>query len=336
MPDGAVVIYVELPEYQPFPSHTALAAAASPSLSPGQEHTKPPSQSEHCVLNDKDDAVAYLEECEHDPLVLIVNGPDVDLFETSLREHPGCERIVLSDLTIEQLSVGLNNREHQLLDHIIAHRAQTAWTINEMRITLQKLLKNDHFGLEKYLEPGTKISKFTVRGSVDREALNQSVFKFAETHKLGGYTSKMAFGICEEMLMNAIYDAPDAAGVQTYLDMPRSSNRDLAPEEFAELSYGCDGNAFIISIKDPFGAFTRPIFGKYIKKIVHRKDSENLIDTKKGGAGLGLFKIIYSSQSLICNVEKGKATEMIAIMDIHNQARDFSRMPRTLCFFQVR
>ena len=41
-----------------------------------------------------------------------------------------------------------------------------------------------------------------------------------------------------------------------------------------------------------------------MKKLSMSRDSDDLIDTKKGGAGLGFFKILYSSHALICNVKE--------------------------------
>ena len=69
------------------------------------------------------------------------------------------------------------------------------------------------------------------------------------------------------------------------------------------------------------------------KKSCCRSDSANLIDTKKGGAGLGLFKILYSSHALICNVDPGRKTEVIALIDIQHQVRDFSKMARSVHYF---
>ena len=156
---------------------------------------------------------------------------------------------------------------------------------------------------------------------------------FAEDNRLGQYTSKLVFGITEELLMNAIYDAPVAGGKLHYAELPRTSPIVLQPDEYGKLTFGCDGSVFAISVADPFGALKREKLFQYLKKVLRRSDSANLIDTKKGGAGLGLFKILYSSHALICNVDPGRKTEVIALIDIQHQVRDFSKMARSVHYF---
>jgi len=147
--------------------------------------------------------------------------------------------------------------------------------------------------------------------------------------------AKLVFGITEELLMNAIYDAPVADGRHRYGELPRTTAVDLEPHEYSQLSFGCDGNVFGIAVSDPFGALSKVKLYEYIRKVLRRSDSINLIDRKKGGAGLGLFKILYSCHSLICNVQPHVKTEVIALIDIHSQVRDFSKMARSIHYFSV-
>ena len=156
---------------------------------------------------------------------------------------------------------------------------------------------------------------------------------FAEENRLGQYMAKLVFGITEELLMNAIYDAPVAGGRHHYGDLPRTTSVELDQSEYATLTYGCDGSLFGVAVCDPFGALKREKLYQYLKKVLRRTDSTNLIDTKKGGAGLGLFKILYSSHALICNVEPSKRTEVMALIDIQHQVRDFSKMARSVHYF---
>ena len=158
---------------------------------------------------------------------------------------------------------------------------------------------------------------------------------FAEDNRLGQYMAKLVFGITEELLMNAIYDAPVAGGKHHYGELPRTESIKLQPEEYSKLSFACDGYIFGVGVADPFGALTRQKLFEYLKKVLRRSDSSNIIDTKKGGAGLGLFKILYSSHSLICNVRPKQQTEVMALIDIQNQVRDFSKMPRSVHYFSV-
>jgi len=269
----------------------------------------------------------------HDLAIVVCNTAHFDIFTAIRRQHPHARIMLVTDETMEKYSAKLNNSEDALVDHVVANRAPSPWTLHEFRVTLQKLIRGDIFGLEKYVAPGTAVQHLTVKGSADREPFNSQVMAFADQNRLGHYMSKLAFGISEELLMNAIYDAPIAAGRTHYGELPRTSAIVLQPDEYSTLSFACDGTILGIGIADPFGALKRDKLFQYLKKVVKRADSANLIDTKKGGAGLGFFKILYSSHALVVNVHPGQRTEVIALIDIEHQVRDFAKMARSIHYF---
>jgi hypothetical protein len=267
--------------------------------------------------------------------LLVCNQANFKIFMKVRETSPRAQTILVTELTMDRYSAEMQGQEHLLVDHVIASRSPEEWTINELRVTLQKILREDIFGVAKYLAPGTPIQERVVTGSKDRDPLNHFVMAFAEENRLGQYMCKLVFGITEELLMNAIYDAPVAGGRLHYGELPRTASIELQPSEFARLSFGCDGQLFGISVTDPFGALTRQKLFEYLKKVIRRTDASQLIDTKKGGAGLGLFKILYGSHSLVCNVEPNRQTEVIALIDVQVQVRDFSKMTRSVHYFSV-
>jgi len=236
-------------------------------------------------------------------------------------------------MPMKEYSAELDGREEKLLDHIVANKGREGWTIHELRTTLAKIATDDIFGIEKYLAPHTVIHREIVKSSAEREVLNNKVLEFAEACHLGQHTSRLAFGITEELLMNTIYDAPAAAGIDRFQNVDQTTAIELELNEQGELCFGCDGQILAISSSDPFGALKKDKVFQYLKKVLKRTASEGLIDTKRGGAGLGLFKILYSSHGLVCNVEKDYKTEIMAIIDVNDQLRDFSSMARSIHFF---
>jgi len=314
------VLYVDIPGRKPLPEASVLRVAGT--------------GAEIVGVTDPKSAEAVLRTST-DLALVVVNAPVTSIFETARALQPAARTILVTESTMEQYSRALGGGEDVLIDHVIANRTPGHWTINELRVTVQKIIRRDIFGIAKYLAPATKIAEHVVKGSADREAYNTFVMNFAEDNRLGQYMAKLVFGITEELLMNAIYDAPIAGGHHHYGELPRTTSVVLNPSEYSRLSYGCDGSVFGISVLDPFGALTRQKLFQYLKKVLRRDDSSNLIDTKKGGAGLGLFKILYSSHSLICNVEPAKQTEVMALIDIQHQVRDFSKMARSVHYFEV-
>jgi hypothetical protein len=265
--------------------------------------------------------------------VLVCNAPIKQIFATAKANNPGIKILLVTELPMPEYSAALDNVEETLVDHVIANRSEEALTIHELRVTIQKLLTGDIFGIEKYLRNHTEIFRNPIRGSSDRDPLNKAVAKFVEDLALGQNLAKTAYGISEELLMNAIYDAPMASRKEPYASTSRNSQMVLNPDDYAELSYGCDGRILAIGVADPFGLLHPETFSRYLKKVLRRQDSHQLIDNKEGGAGLGFFKILFGSHCLIANVQHRKRTEIISLIDVIEQLRDFSKMARSIHFF---
>jgi len=266
--------------------------------------------------------------------VVVANSANFNFFESVKNLGKPTTTILLTAKPMNEYSADLQGQEDLLVDHLIVAKTNQAWTINQLRVTLHKILGQDIFGLEKYLAPGTSIKELIVRGSSHRERYHRTISEYAQQHQLGQNICRLLYGISEEMLMNAVYDAPVASGIGYYRDLPRDLPIELRPKEYAKLRFAFDGEIFGISAVDPFGALKRDRLFKYLKKVLHRHDSESLIDSKKGGAGLGIFKILYSSHALICNVDPNNCTEIIALIDVQDQLRDFSRMARSIHYFE--
>ncbi len=315
------IIYLDASTDKALPNVTALQVASGDAVAQ--------------IVTDAQAAAAAIQALPIGNLaVFLANQADPELFRSVRQRHPDATTILVTSQPMHIYSPALAGQDHQLLDHVIANRNNANWLAHELRVTIQKILTRDIFGLEKYLLPGTYQHHVEVKGSQERENLNTETLRFAEQNQLGQSIAKMIFGITEEMLMNAIYDAPVAAGIERFKGMSRNSVITLEPEERPTLSYACDGDTFAISVRDPFGALRQDKFLDYLKKVLRRDDSNKLIDTKAGGAGLGLFKIFYCCHALICNVEAGECTEVIALIDNHDQLRDFARMPRSIHYFR--
>lgn len=266
--------------------------------------------------------------------IVVANDPNESFFQAARHLGSNVITVLVTDLPMQEYCALLGNNDLLLIDHVIAN-IDEEWTTADLAITLQKIIRGNFFGLDKYLSPNTELQSRTIKGSADRDTSNKAVQEWVESCGLGKNIGRLASGICEELLMNAIYDAPVAGGRTHYESMDRRAQRDLAEDEWATLRFGTDGRLFAISITDPFGAFVRDRWFSYLRKVLKRNDSEHLIDTKKGGAGLGLFKMLYSSHGVVCNVQPGKITEVIVLIALNHPVRDFVHMPRSIHYFNT-
>ena len=289
-------------------------------------------QAELKLVPTVEDAIHFINHHKVD--LLLVNMPLYPLLSQSRDLYPDLKIILYGNCTIEDYSLELKGEHIRLLDHFIYWREDSSFCQLELLTTLQKIIRGDIFGIEKYLDGGATSATFPVFGTKSRDVLVQEVEDFCRSCSLSSNIIRKAKAVTEELIMNAIYDAPVAGGQTRYEDM-RNLVFELEPGDRSILSIGCDSEVLVIGIKDPFGAFKRDKFFDYANKIVYRYDNERLIDTKEGGAGLGIFKMLYDSNGLVLNVAPGETTEVIAIVEMTLKSQAFTKMGRSLHYFAV-
>jgi hypothetical protein len=177
-----------------------------------------------------------------------------------------------------------------------------------------RVLAGDIFGLEKLIPWGTQIHSYLVGDYQEKSACIAQVSEFAQ---LMGVRRKYREAIeqcLDEMLMNALYDAPvDEQGRQIFTDVPTKTRIALRVDQKVVVQYGCDGGQFAISVRDVFGTLERATVLRYLHKCLH---NEQQIDRKAGGAGLGLYLMTSSSTEVFFNVLPGVATEAVCGFDL--------------------
>lgn len=179
-----------------------------------------------------------------------------------------------------------------------------------------RVLAGDIFGLEKLMPWGAQIHSQLVGDYQEKSLCIAQISEFAE---LMGVRRKYREAIeqcMDEMLMNALYDAPvDEAGRQIFSEIPTKTRISLRLEQKAVVQYACDGHQFAISVRDAFGTLERGTVLRYLHKCLHASPDQQ-IDRKAGGAGLGLYLMANSATTVYFNVLPGVATEAACVFDL--------------------
>jgi hypothetical protein len=125
----------------------------------------------------------------------------------------------------------------------------------------------------------------------------------------GGRVIQLLRDAAEELLTNAFYDAPVAAGA---FDAPISREHDVAlPDEYAcDLAYGTRGDLSIVRVRDPFGSLTRSRLVKVLSRCA-RTDMQVEVDESMGGAGLGMWRIFSNATFVAISVLEHHQTEIL-------------------------
>lgn len=179
----------------------------------------------------------------------------------------------------------------------------------ELVVTATKLSSGDLFGLEKYLAWGVRVDERTV-GDYDgkRDAL-ADVAESARTAGARRTTVARIENVVDELLMNAMYDAPAAARGDGRLD-PTTAPAG-AP---ARLRWACDGRHFAVSVEDGFGALTKADILDHLTRARATRGAPRT--DGKAGAGLGLYFVLAAVTRFIANLEPGRRTEVVCLFDL--------------------
>ncbi len=219
---------------------------------------------------------------------------------------------------------------HDVLTNLIAKNTDLKAT--ELVCTVQKIIRDDIFGFEKYMTWGIQPVDEQVTTSRTKEAILGRLEDYLNNIGCNRRLVGLAMGVADEFLMNAIYNAPvDKTGKTKYHSRSRSEPVDLEPHEMVRFRYACDGRVLALSVEDNFGRLERATVLNYLRKCFVR--GEDQIDQKDGGAGLGLYYIYESLNQFVINVAPKRRTEMIGIMDVSGTYRDFAEQPKSLNIF---
>ena len=179
----------------------------------------------------------------------------------------------------------------------------------ELVITAQKLIRRDLFGVEKYLLWGTQLTEITLTRGSQRPDL---VAQLADQVRSLGQSARvglMAMLVADELLSNAVHNAPrDADGAHYRRDLLRSEELELDERHQVRLRWGCDARYLAIEVTDRFGSLDRDTILASLAK--------NDVRESGGGAGMGIALAYRSCDHLVFNLAPGVRTEIIALIDV--------------------
>ena len=217
------------------------------------------------------------------------------------------------------------------MDHLISEGAPDEV---ELVVTSQKLMTGDIFGLEKYLAWGAVMNEAEVSTYEQKRAALFAVGRAAESVGASRRVATKIESAADELLMNALYDAPAAAsGVERRPKagaIQPSAPLDVSGKT-ALLRYACDGRHFAVSVLDRYGLLDK----KRILDSVLRARNEHgrPVEVGNGGAGRGLYSVLSSVTRFFVNIQPNARTEVICLFDLRERGRDSEGWARSLHIF---
>jgi anti-sigma regulatory factor (Ser/Thr protein kinase) len=276
-----------------------------------------------------------LAEAARKPFVIVVDqlaAPTADIEALLGRIDWEAKVLVIGDLQLRTETLAL--LEHERCDNLL-NRTEPVEE-DELVVTSVKLLGNDIFGLEKYLTWGTVIRELEVSSYDEKRAAIEELAEFASGIGCRRRIVDRIEMVTDELLMNALYDAP-----ATHHGRKRSEYLNLAvpgggpvTDRPVSLKYACDGRYMVLSVLDRFGTLRKEKIVEHLRRATQR-DGRPLKESEPG-AGLGLYLIMNLVSRFVANIEPGKATEVICLMDLRKPSRKLRQFTGSVNIFFAR
>jgi hypothetical protein len=266
--------------------------------------------------------VVVTDGCPAAALVLRDGTPALLVIASSLRLSPDCDGIVDRALAAGTLGCVVVHEERaappvQLFgvgwfQHLIT--ASMPVLAEELVVTVQKLLRGDVFGMDKYLGWGASTGATEIVSTDDRLRALGDLGRLIEKMQLGRRPQAAVMLAADELVLNAVHNAAvDDQGVHYLRELPRDTSRALVGRERPRLTWGCDGRWFAVSVRDSYGTADPTTLARYVAKSLVQSGQ---IRYEGAGAGIGLAMTYASVTQLVFNIDPGRASEAIALIDL--------------------
>jgi hypothetical protein len=186
------------------------------------------------------------------------------------------------------------------------------------------------FGASRYLPIGAHVQKVTLKKSNQRGAAIEAISNVLTKKSLPPRLISLAAQATDEMLMNAIFDAPvDDTGNQYRRQVERTDVFDLKDREVVTLEIGLTPAYMVISVTDRFGSLERDAIMASLRKAYQKQKYQ-----AKGGpsAGLGVYGMIQSGLSLVYICAAKRRTQAVLFVPM---VTDFKSFRTSFRFFSV-
>lgn len=266
------------------------------------------------IVSNLAEGMAVLSQKTYD--IIFVSSETLDLGELAYVANPACHTIFMTSERPDQYLTKL--RENKVMPHIVSRDSEDrAFTIKNILTSVTKLASGDIFGLDKYLAWGSNLRRTAILGSDQRSQLIADMDTLFSGLGIRRTVRDRAAAVLEELLMNAIYDAPvDRQGQSLHNHKSRLEEIHLLPEHQGQLLFGTDGMILAVSVSDPFGSLKGETILHYLERCYGGAETGHSQGANKAGGGRGLYQIIENSDLVVFNIKPGVRTEVIAIFNV--------------------
>jgi hypothetical protein len=199
--------------------------------------------------------------------------------------------------------------------HVVAHPMPIL--AEELLATVQKLIRADLFGLEKYMAWGAEVRSYVLEDARERDDAVARVARDVASVGLPERIASLVSVIADELVANALYIAPvDAAGERPRRAEPRDRPRALLGRDEVIVRWATDARYLAIEVCDRWGSLDAPAMGAALANGAAQASSDG---------GMGLPLVYACCNQLVVDVEPGARTELIGLLDVRYKPTELGR-----------
>jgi hypothetical protein len=178
------------------------------------------------------------------------------------------------------------------------------------------------FGIANYFPAGSASQKITIKRSGQKPAAVEAIQNYFTKQNLGSRLAALVARSTDELIMNAIFDAPiNQAGENYRRATPREADFDLNEKETVELTVVSNEKYTGVSVSDSFGSLKKDIVMSFLRKDY--QDEAYIIRRGDPGAGLGLNGTIQAGLSMLFVCKPKVRTEVMLFFPNTQSYKDF-------------
>ena len=259
-----------------------------------------------------------------DAVARLVDEQTIAVIDAALaREHPAlCQRPARAWIAVpgEGLAPADGGTIDALLtagwQHVVSHPMPIL--AEELLATVQKLFRDDVFGVEKYMAWGAEVRSYTLEDTRDRDDAVATLAKDVVAVGLPDRVGSLVSVIADELIANALYIAPvDGAGARFRANDARDASRALTGRDAVTIRWATDARYVAIEVRDRWGSIDGAAIGA---RLVSGQEAAATSDD-----GMGLPLAYACSSQFVIDCAPGQLTEIIALIDVRYKPTELAR-----------
>jgi hypothetical protein len=201
-------------------------------------------------------------------------------------------------------------------DHVVSHPMPVL--AEELLATVQKLLRNEVFGLEKYIAWGADVRGYTLEDAAERGDVVTALASDVTAVGLPERVSSLVSVIADELLANALYVAPLDDHKRRYrVTEARERSRALRGRDVVTVRWATDARYLAIEVRDRWGTLD--------PDTVAERLASGKVGSSAPESGMGLALAYACCNQLVIDLEPEVMTEVIALLDVRYKPTEIGR-----------